>query len=204
MHKIIMLILKFFEKIIRTVRDVYYQFYAVSYLKYFGANIGRDVRFRGHCIFQLQKGCSINIGESFRCNSGTSWSIDNSVCSKIVVLKDAMLSVGYKSGLSNSVVQCKQRIEIGNYVNIGAGCLIFDNNFHSIDWKERANRGDGHLAKCAPVIIEDYVFVGARCIIGKGVTIGARSIIAAGSVVVKDIPAGEIWGGNPAKFIKKI
>ena len=43
----------------------------------------------------------------------------------------------------------------------------------------------------------------ARCIIGK-VTIGDKSIVAAGSVVTRDIPAGEIWGGNPAKFIKKI
>lgn len=40
--------------------------------------------------------------------------------------------------------------------------------------------------------------------IGCGTIIGARSIVAAGSVVVKDIPADEIWGGNPAKFIRKI
>jgi acetyltransferase-like isoleucine patch superfamily enzyme len=48
------------------------------------------------------------------------------------------------------------------------------------------------------------VFIGARCIILKGVTIGEKSIVAAGSVVTKNIPEGEVWGGNPAKFIKKI
>ena len=41
-------------------------------------------------------------------------------------------------------------------------------------------------------------------VVNQGVTIGARSIIAAGSVVTKNVPADEIWGGNPAQFIKKI
>ena len=56
----------------------------------------------------------------------------------------------------------------------------------------------------APVIIEDTVFIGAKCIILKGVTIGQNSIVGAGSVVTKSIPADEIWGGNPAKFIRKL
>ena len=58
--------------------------------------------------------------------------------------------------------------------------------------------------KCAPVVIEDNVFIGARCIILKGVTIGENSVVGAGSVVTKSIPANEIWAGNPAKFIRKI
>ena len=55
-----------------------------------------------------------------------------------------------------------------------------------------------------PVEIKDGVFVGAHSIILKGVTIGEGSIIGAGSVVTKSIPAGEVWAGNPAKFIRKI
>lgn len=54
------------------------------------------------------------------------------------------------------------------------------------------------------MVIEDNVFIGARCIILKGVTIGENSIVGAGSVVTKSIPANEIWAGNPAKFIRKI
>ena len=54
------------------------------------------------------------------------------------------------------------------------------------------------------IIIEDDVFIGAKCIINKGVRIGARSIIAAGSVVVSDIPSDVIAGGNPCKVIKGI
>ena len=66
------------------------------------------------------------------------------------------------------------------------------------------NCEDVKMALTAPVRIENDAFIGTRCIICKGVTIGEKSIIAAGSVVVKDVPAGEMWGGNPAKYIKKI
>lgn len=52
-------------------------------------------------------------------------------------------------------------------------------------------------------MIGDDVFIGTNCIILKGVTIGARSIIAAGSVVTKSIPADCIAGGNPAKIIRR-
>lgn len=56
----------------------------------------------------------------------------------------------------------------------------------------------------APITIGDVVFIETRSIICKGVTIDDHAMIAAGSVVVKDVPADEFWGGNPAKFIKKI
>lgn len=52
--------------------------------------------------------------------------------------------------------------------------------------------------------IKDNAFIGAHSIILKGVTIGEKSIIGAGSVVARDVPDGEIWAGNPAKFIKNI
>ena len=56
----------------------------------------------------------------------------------------------------------------------------------------------------APIVIEDDVWIGARCQILKGVHIGARSIIAAGSNVTKDIPADVIAGGNPCRVIKTL
>lgn len=56
----------------------------------------------------------------------------------------------------------------------------------------------------ATVVIGDYVFIGMNSLIVNTVTIGNHAVIAAGSVVTKDIPSGELWGGVPAKFIKKI
>lgn len=91
---------------------------------------------------------------------------------------------------------------IGKNVNIGSGCMIYDNDFHSLDYNERIH-GDKNI-NVAPIVIEDGAFIGAHSIILKGVTIGLHSVVGAGSVVTKSIPADEIWGGNPARFIKKL
>ena len=58
--------------------------------------------------------------------------------------------------------------------------------------------------KVAPVVIKHDAFIGAGSIILPGVTIGANSIVGAGSVVTKNIPDNQIWGGNPAKYIKDV
>lgn len=80
-----------------------------------------------------------------------------------------------------------------------------DSNFHNTDWRIRENRvNDVSTAVNSPVIVRDHVFIGARCIINKGVTIGARSIIASGSIVIHDIPEDCIAGGNPCKVIKSL
>ena len=91
---------------------------------------------------------------------------------------------------------------IGNQVLVGGGVMINDSNHHSLDWRERGTPADKTNAVSAPIKIGDHVFIGARSIIQKGVTIGEKAIIAAGSVVVKDVPPLCIAGGNPAKVVK--
>lgn len=124
----------------------------------------------------------------------------------IIIRKKAKLIVGANVGISSSLIYCSNSITIGDNVKIGGGTRVFDTDFHNMkSFKERRiSSTDGPNAITRPIIIEDDVFIGTNCIIGKGVTIGARSIIAAGSVVVKNVPKDEVWGGNPAKFIKKI
>jgi len=125
----------------------------------------------------------------------------NSKC-KLYVLKGASLRIGDHSGMNGSMIFCANSITIGEYVNIGGGTRISDTNHHNLDWKKRRDPKTNLIAKTAPIIIEDDVFIGANCYIGKGVTIGARTIIAAGSVVVKSIPSDCIAGGNPCRVIK--
>lgn len=183
------------------------QRWAYAYLKSRGTNIPsyNEIKFYGKPEMRIAEGAKVSIGKSFICRSGLGNAIDNSSGTVISVQKDASLTIGEYSGISNTAIHCHKSITIGNHVNIGAGTMIFDTNFHSTDWQYRANRAtDCCNAKAASIAIGDFVFIGTRCIICKGVHIGEKSMIAAGSVVVKDIPAGELWGGNPARFIKKI
>lgn len=55
----------------------------------------------------------------------------------------------------------------------------------------------------APPVIEDEVWIGARVVVLRGVRIGRGAVIAAGAVVATDVPGGEIWGGVPARFIRR-
>ena len=115
----------------------------------------------------------------------------------------ATLKIGDNVGISHTAITAMKSVEIGDNTLIGSNCMIADTDFHSLDVEKR-NANDKFSIKTASIKIEKNVFIGARSIILKGVTIGEGSIIGAGSVVTKDVPAGEIWAGNPAKFIKKI
>jgi len=154
--------------------------------------------------FSVEDECTIQIGDDLIICSGTKMGIDGCQ-SRINVASGGVLHIGHHVGLTNVSLICRKQIFIGDYVNIGAGCLIMDSNFHSLDWRDRLDRSVD-IKKCLnePVYIGNAAFIGARCIVCKGVSIGEHSIIAAGSVVVCDVPANEVWGGNPARFIKKV
>jgi len=121
----------------------------------------------------------------------------------IGVTKNAELIIGDNCGFSGTSIYAAKSIIIGNFCNFGGNTFIWDTDFHPLDFRARRIH-KVEAIKTAPIVIGNDVFVGANTIILKGVTIGDRAIIGAGSVVTKNIPADEIWGGNPAKFIRKI
>lgn len=123
---------------------------------------------------------------------------------RIAVLPGATLRIGDNTGMSQVSITCKDSITIGSHCTIGAGVMMFDTNFHNTDWRVRRTPEDLKTAKTAPITIGDDCFIGTRSIICKGVCIGNRTIIAAGSVVVSDIPSDCIAGGNPCKVIKQM
>ena len=112
-----------------------------------------------------------------------------------------VLNIGNNVGISNSVITAYKSITIEDDVLIGAGCLITDSDHHPLNYEDRIN---GSEPKSAPILIKEGSFVGANSIILKGVTIGKHSVIGAGSVVTRSVPDGELWAGNPAKFIKRV
>lgn len=63
---------------------------------------------------------------------------------------------------------------------------------------------DRQILYCKPIVVKQGAWIGAGSTIMGGVTIGERAVVAAGSVVTKDVPANTVGGGNPAKIIKRI
>lgn len=120
---------------------------------------------------------------------------------KIYCRSGAIIRIGNNVGISNSIITAYESITMEDNVAIGAGCLITDSDHHSLVYNLRIN---GDIGKSAPIILKEGAFIGAGCIILKGVTIGKHSVLGAGSVITKSIPDGELWAGNPAKFVKKV
>lgn len=116
----------------------------------------------------------------------------------IRVGSNAILQIGDDVGISGSSISVSKKVTIGNYVMIGSGCLILDNDAHPLDPESRKM---GESPKAAPILIQDHVFIGARSIVLKGVSIGEAAVVGAGSVVTRDVPAYAICAGNPARIV---
>ena len=97
-----------------------------------------------------------------------------------------------------------KRIEIGSHCLLAGGIRIQDNDGHPIDPPRRLAGEPVDIDDVQPVVIEDGAWVGHSCMILKGVTIGRDAVIGAGSVVTKDIPAGCVAAGVPARVIRSL
>lgn len=116
-------------------------------------------------------------------------------------LPNASIIIGDRCKVNGTILHANDRIILGDDVRIGPGTVICDNDSHRV----ALSVSERNLPpKSAPIIIGNNVWIGMNCIILKGVCIGDNSIIAAGSVVTKNVEANVIYGGNPAKRIKKL
>lgn len=172
---------------------------------------GKNFRVFNHLYLKIHVGALVQIGNNCTIMSGAGLNpLSRNIKTCIYVGKKATLKLGNDVGISSSTLWVKESVSIGNSVAIGADCIIMDTDAHNLDWKIRCSEETNEYgesvvtAASAPIVIEDNVLVGARCIILKGVTIGARSIIGSGSIVTKDIPSDCIAAGNPCKVIKSI
>ena len=100
-------------------------------------------------------------------------------------------------GLSNVVIG---PVTIGDHVILAQNIVIsgLNHSYHDIEIPI-------HMQKCstAEILIEDECWIGANSVITAGVSIGKHAVVAAGSIVTKDVPAYSLVAGNPAKMIKK-
>ena len=199
-------------RVFTMVRSIFFQYINRLWFYIIGVKYGRNMRVFNK-IYISGKG-NIIIGDDFIFTSGANV---NPLCRNIrgtmhVPYKHSKILIGNRVGISSACLWAHESITIGNDVNIGGDCLIMDNDAHPQDYRKR--RSD-YLKRVGwdlyskelsskPIIIDDDVWIGARCQILKGVHIGARSIIAAGSVVTKDVPSDVVAGGIPCKVIKPI
>ncbi len=138
----------------------------------------------------------------------------------VVETSNGRISVGNNTFIGGSMFVCAEEIEIGSDIMFSWGCTIIDTDAHSLNWKDRVDdvkdwkRG---LEEGAPgkhkqwskvvskkITIQDKAWIGFNTIIVKGVTIGEGAVVAAGSVVTKDVEPYTLVGGNPAKMIKAL
>ncbi len=172
----------------------------------FNKNIifGKKLRVRGPLNLKIKRGCKLIIGNNLSIVSGLNINpLGRNIESMIRCDDIAVITIGDNVGMSCISIWSKKSIFIGDNVKLGANVIIMDSDMHSLNYLERRHfSSDSINAKSKKIIINDDVFVGTGSIITKGVEIGERSIIAAGSVVVKNVPCDQIWGGNPAKFLK--
>jgi acetyltransferase-like isoleucine patch superfamily enzyme len=113
----------------------------------------------------------------------------------------AVLSIGDFTEIGDrTIINASLRVEIGERCSISWDCDICDCDFHRIQMKG----GVTPSPISEPIIIEDDVWIGTRCMILKGVTIGRGSVIGAGSVVRRDVPPYSLMVGNPARRMASI
>ncbi len=107
--------------------------------------------------------------------------------------------IGHRCGFNAS-----RSIRIGRHCYLASGVVIFDFDGHPVDATERRAGKPTPPEACRPVAIGDDVWIGGHATILKGVTIGDRSIVAAGAMVTKDVPPDSIVAGNPARVVKSL
>lgn len=118
--------------------------------------------------------------------------------------RNATASIRIEEGvkINNNAVIVAERssISIGADTLIGTEFTVYDSDFHEL-YPDRRLSGNH---KCMPVNIGKNVFIGSRVIVLKGTCIGDNAVVAAGSVVTKNVPEGAVVAGNPAKIIRQI
>lgn len=151
----------------------------------------------------LLRGGTITIGNNVLLNSRSfGYHINMHSPVKLATSKpEAKIIIGENSRIHGTCIHAYERIEIGKNCLIAANCQIIDSNRHELDFKNPENRLK-NSDKSKPVFIHDNVWIGANSIILPGVTIGEGGVVAAGSIVTKDVPPFTLVGGNPAKIIK--
>lgn len=165
--------------------------------KFWEIKIGKYTTFIGSTSFYKEPNSKITIGDNCHFNSSHRSNLIGiyTPCMVSTIKKNAIIEIGNNCGFSGTVIGCAKHIKLGNNVRCGANTMITDSDWHF---------NDPRTGEDKPVIIDNNVWLGYGVKVLKGVHIGENSLIGAGSIVTKDIPANVIAAGNPCKIIKEL
>ncbi len=180
-------------------------FWARRVLRSYGVEFGPGLRLGSAPVIRRHPSAAIRLGRNVSITNelaenpaGVSHRTALCAC-----LPGSELVVGDDVGISGAVLYAAKRVCIGDRVLIGADAAIYDSDFHPLDPVKR-HQSDVSSIGVAPVVIEPDVWIGARAMVLKGVTVGRGAIVGAGAIVTSDVPAGAIVGGIPAKVIGRV
>jgi acetyltransferase-like isoleucine patch superfamily enzyme len=154
------------------------------------ANIEEDVRIVSPHLLELGDNVSVQRGSVLHCG-GLDWSEGRG---RIAIGSHSIIS-------SNCILWGAGEIELGEGFECGPACLLFA---HAQDFINRAPEPIQPPLRYAPIRAGKYVSIYSGSIISPGVTLGDGAVVAAGSVVLQDVPARQFWGGAPAKKIRDL
>ncbi|MEO0897496.1 MAG: acyltransferase [Bacteroidota bacterium] len=155
----------------------------------------RRVNELGKLVFTRKKPTVLNKGTIKIGSLVRIWSNVNRV--RFAVNKGAELIIGENTRINGSTISVSSKVHIGKNCRIAPHVIIMDGDFH--DTVDRLAKG-----KTGMIEIKDGAWVATRAMVMKNVTIGKGAVVAAGSVVTKDVPDYCVVGGVPAKIIKRL
>lgn len=168
---------------------------------FFGLELGKDVTACGPVIVGRWPGSRIRIGDGASLVSSARRATACTLYAPVRLRTfSAAASIELAEGvqLSGTAITARSHcIRIGEHAMIAPNCVITDSDFHA-PWPPERRRTDPGFERDAPVSIGRHVWIGMGCVILKGVTIGDGAIVAAGSVVTRDVAPGAVVGGIPA------
>ncbi|WP_282597692.1 acyltransferase [Bacillus sp. REN3] len=182
-----------------------FTFYTFIYIK-----SKKNIKTKGNLIIKglplidIRNGSFLELGENVTLNSSNrGYHLNLYSPTKLLADKEgAKIIIGDNTRIHGTCIHAYNQIKIGSNCLIAANCNIFDGNGHDISFENVSNRIHT-IGTSNPINIEDNVWIGAGSLILPGVNIGNGSIVAAGSVVTKNVAPYSIVGGNPAKLIKQ-
>ena len=171
--------------------------YARLAAHWWGVYLGPGCEFNGLPRFRRYPGSLIMVGAGCKFNSSTNSTMIGVYrpCFVSTLREGAEINVGSGCGFSGTAIACAARVVLGENVRCGTNTLIMDTDWHTDDMRTGLDQ---------PVTIGNGVWLGINVTVLKGVTIGENTLVAAGSLVTRSLPANVIAGGIPAKVLKQI